>query len=306
MRVTQRSVAQLSLQGLNGNLAALQKLQQQLTSGKTISQPSDDPTGTNTSMMTRQGMAGATQQARNISDGQTFLDATDSSLQDIENQLQRVRSLTVQALNSGAQDGSTQADIATEVDGIRTSLIGSANQVVQGRPLFGGVTNGSKAYDDNGVYVGVGGANGVAVKPLNRRVSDVEAIRVDITGPEAFGTPGPGDMFGVVSSISAHMSDPTTGATDTAGLTQDLANLDKIINGLSTALADVGTRQARMQTAASNNQTQQLNLTAKLQDTENVDLPKTIMNMQIQQVGYQAALSVTAQSLQPTLVDFLK
>jgi flagellin-like hook-associated protein FlgL len=30
------------------------------------------------------------------------------------------------------------------------------------------------------------------------------------------------------------------------------------------------------------------------------------MNMQMQQVGYQAALSVTAQSLQPTLVDFLK
>lgn len=306
MRVTQRSIAQLSLQGLNGNLGALQKLQQQLTSGKTISRPSDDPTGTNTSMITRQDMAGATQNARNISDGQTFLDATDSALQNILDQVHRVRDLTVQALNSGSQGTGSQADTATEVDGIRKSLIGSANQVVQNRPLFGGITSGSKAYDDNGGYVGVGGANGIAVKPLNRRVSDVEAIRVDVTGPEAFGTPGPGDMFGVVSSISAHMSDPTTGATDTAGLTQDLANLDKVISGLTTALADVGTRQARMQTAASNNQTQQLNLTTKLQDTENIDLPKTIMNMQMQQVSYQAALSATAQSLQPTLVDFLK
>lgn len=308
MRVTQRSIAQMSLQGLNGNLAALQKLQQQLTSGKKISQPSDDPTGTNTAMITRQDMAGTSQQARNISDGQTFLNATDSALQGMLDQLHRVRDLTVQALNSGSQGTTSEAAIATEVNGIRQSLIGSANQVVQGRPLFGGNTNGSKAYDDNGNYVGVGGANGIAVTPLNRRVSDVEAIRVDITGPEAFGDPTSGkDMFGVISSISSHISPPPPAtATDTAGLTQDLANLDDVINGLSTALADVGTRQARMETAATNNQTQQLNLTAKLQDTEDIDMPKTIMNMQMQQVGYQAALSATAQSLQPTLVDFLK
>jgi flagellar hook-associated protein 3 FlgL len=110
----------------------------------------------------------------------------------------------------------------------------------------------------------------------------------------------------VISNIVSHVSDPTTHQTDPAGLTQDLKDLDNVLNGLSTALADVGTRQARMETAASVNQTQQLNLTSKLQDTEDVDMPKTIMNMQMQQVGYQAALSVTAQSLQPTLVDFLK
>jgi flagellar hook-associated protein 3 FlgL len=61
-----------------------------------------------------------------------------------------------------------------------------------------------------------------------------------------------------------------------------------------------------METAAGVNSSQQLSLQTKLSDTENVDLPKTIMNMQMQQVGYQAALSVTAQSLQKTLVDFLR
>ena len=47
MRITQRALAVNSLRGLNGNLAAVTKLQNQLTSGKTISTPSDDPTGTN-------------------------------------------------------------------------------------------------------------------------------------------------------------------------------------------------------------------------------------------------------------------
>src|SRR3954454_24133864 len=192
MRITQRAVTLTSLQGLNGNLAALAKMQQQLTSGKTISQPSDDPTGTNTSMITRLGIEGVTQHARNISDGQTFLDATDSALQNVLDQVRKVRDLTVQALNQGAQSPASQQAIATEVTGIRESLLGQANQVVQGRPLFGGVTNGSKAYDATGAYVGVGGANGIAVKPLERRISDVETIRVDLTGPEAFGDPAGG------------------------------------------------------------------------------------------------------------------
>lgn len=307
MRVTQRAITLTSLQGLNTNLAALQKLQQQLSSGKMISQPSDDPTGTNTSMVTRQDIAGNTQYARNISDGQTFLDATDSSLQNVLTQLQRVRTLTVQALNNGANDPASENDIATEVSGIRESLLGQVNQVVQGRPIFGGVTTGTQAYQEDPLtgdisYQGIGGTASVAAQPLTRRVSNVETIRVDITGPEAFGdatTPTGKDMFSVVKNITNDVNDPSA-------LSQDLADLDGVIQGVTTALADVGTREARMQTAATNNSTQSLSLQAKLSATEDIDMPKSIMNMQMQQVSYQAALKVTAQALQPTLLDFLR
>jgi len=300
MRITQRSLALNSLRGLNGNLAAVSKLQNQLTSGKTISAPSDDPTGTNTSMLTRQGMAGNAQQARNISDGHTFLDSSDSALQNMLDQVRRVRDLAVQALNTGSSSSASNVAIATEVNGVRDSLIAQANQVVQGKPIFGGVTSGNQAYGLNGTYLGVGGANGVPVHPVTRRVSDVEAIRVDITGPEAFGDPQSGkDLFAVVANIASHVGDATL-------LTTDLSDLDNVINGMTKAAADIGTRSARMDDAATVNSSQALALQAKLSDTEDVDLPKTIMELQMQQTGYQAALSVTAKSLQPTLVDFLK
>jgi flagellar hook-associated protein 3 FlgL len=300
VRITQRALAVNSLRGLNSQLTAVTKLQNQLTSGKTISKPSDDPTGTNTSMITRQGIAGNAQQARNISDGQNFLNATDSALQNMLDQVRKVRDLTVQALNTGSSSAASDTAIATEVNGVRQSLIGQANQVVQGRPIFGGVTTGNQAYNSAGVYVGTGGANGIAVQPVNRRVSDVEAIRVDITGPEAFGDPASGkDLFAVVGNVAAHVG-------DAAALTTDLSDLDAVIAKLTTAAADIGTRAARMDTAASVNSSQALTLQAKLSDTEDVDLPKTIMELQMQQTGYQAALSVTAKSLQPTLVDFLR
>jgi flagellar hook-associated protein 3 FlgL len=60
-----------------------------------------------------------------------------------------------------------------------------------------------------------------------------------------------------------------------------------------------------MDTAAQVNSTQQLNLTSLQSQTEDIDVAKTIMNLQMQQNAYQAALSATAKSIQPSLVQFL-
>ena len=49
-----------------------------------------------------------------------------------------------------------------------------------------------------------------------------------------------------------------------------------------------------------------LTLTMRLGETENVDLPETIMRLQMQQVGYEAALAATAKALSPTLLDYLR
>ena len=83
MRITQRSVMTTSLAGLNNNLAAVNKLQQQLTSGKTISTPSDSPTLTNRSLQTRSDMSALTQQSRNINDATTWLNTADSTLSEM-------------------------------------------------------------------------------------------------------------------------------------------------------------------------------------------------------------------------------
>jgi flagellar hook-associated protein 3 FlgL len=60
-----------------------------------------------------------------------------------------------------------------------------------------------------------------------------------------------------------------------------------------------------METAQQVNSELQLTLTSRQADIENVDLAKTIMNLNMQQTGYSAALSATAKAIQPTLLDFL-
>jgi flagellar hook-associated protein 3 FlgL len=93
---------------------------------------------------------------------------------------------------------------------------------------------------------------------------------------------------------------------DTTALSDDLKDLDGVINGMLAAAANVGTRSARMQTAATVNMSSALNLKTQLSNTEDIDLPKTIMELQMQQNGYQAALQATAKVISPTLLDFLK
>jgi flagellar hook-associated protein 3 FlgL len=306
MRITQRQIALTSLQGLNRNLDAIGRLQQQLTSGKTINKPSDDPTGTNAAMQVRQDLAGATQYARNISDGLGMLDATDSALQNMVKQVQRVRDLTVQASNDGAMSAASRAAIASEVSGLRDSLLGLANTRVQGQPIFGGVTSGPAAYDvATGAYQGLGGTRAVGataavpVMPVTRQVSEVDAIRVDITGPEAFGDPADGDLFALVGDIATDVVDQP------AALADRLNQLDAALDRMLTAAADIGTRTNRLETAQQVNSDLQLSLTSRSADIENVDLAKTIMNLQMQQTGYQAALGATAKAIQPSLLDFL-
>ncbi|MGQ4819371.1 hypothetical protein ACQ1ZK_19995, partial [Enterococcus faecium] len=82
---------------------------------------------------------------------------------------------------------------ATETASLRESLLGLANTTIGGRPLFGGITTGQRAYDSTtGAYLGTTGTD------VLRRVSQTEEVRVDISGPEAFGNPADGDLFALV------------------------------------------------------------------------------------------------------------
>ncbi|MGR6967612.1 flagellar hook-associated protein FlgL [Geodermatophilus sp. URMC 61] len=300
MRITHRAVTQTALLGLNTNLSSVAKLQRQLTSGKLISTPSDSPTGANTAMQVRQDQRAALQYARNITDGQGWLDETDSKLQSIVEHVHKVRALTVQGMNTGAMSAASREAIGVEVAQLREAMLGLANAGINGRPLFGGPTTGSAAYDAaTGGYTGVGGADDVPVQKIMRRVSDSEEIRIDITGPEAFGTPGDTDLFAVVDRIARNV------VGDPDELSADLTALDGALDRLLDVTAAVGARAARMDASAQLNADLQLTLTGQLEAVEDIDLAKTIMDLSQAEVGYKAALQATAKVIQPTLVDFL-
>ncbi len=135
-----------------------------------------------------------------------------------------------------------------------------------------------------------------------RTVGDASKVRVDASGVDIFGANGsPTQLFSVLESISANLRSGSTG-----GLDADLQNLDVAIGTIKTNRADVGARTNRIETSRTAADDRLLNVKSQLSEIEDIDLPNTIMQMQLQQTAYQAALQATAKVIQPSLMDFLR
>ncbi|NJC74187.1 flagellar hook-associated protein 3 [Planosporangium thailandense] len=292
-RVTERSISTNVLVGLQGNLKRLGDIQQRLSSGKQVSQPSDSPTAAVEIMQYRGQLATNDQYSRNADDALGWLGTIDTSVSSIISQVQQARQLTLTGMSNGA-GGSTdaRAALAAQVDQIRQSVIGVANTKYLDRPVFGGTTAGSAAFTSTGAYVGDSGL-------VARTVGDNVKVTVGESGPTYFGS-GSTQLFSVLSDISNHLT------TDPTQLAADLDNLDAALQTLQTAQSTVGARynQVTQMQQAANDRTDAL--TAQLSDVEDIDLPKTITDMMLQQNAYQAALGAAAKVVQPSLVDFLR
>ena len=294
MRVTPKLVAQRSLQNLQRNLSASAHTQEALSSGKQLSVPSDSPTGASQVLRLRGDIRATQQFQSNASDGLSLLTTLGSTLDGMSVTSRRVRDLTVQGMNSGSVSAEGRSAIAREVAQLYDGLLADANQTLMGRPIFGGATGEKTAYNRaTGLFVGD------ASTPVNRRISDTNVVRVDITGPEAFGPAG-NDLFAVVDRIAKDV------IANPANLGADLDALDAVMKTMQNAVADIGARSNRIELGQAAAVDRVLGLKARLTEVEDVDLPQAIMEQQMQQVAYQAALGATARVIQPSLLDFLR
>jgi flagellar hook-associated protein 3 FlgL len=298
-RVTDTSMATKALSDLQRSQARSQKLQSQISGGKLLTRPSDSPTGTVTSLQLRGEVRATQQYGRNAEDGLGWLGTIQDTLGDASSSVIRVRDLTVQALSSSNNDQSRQA-MAVEIDNIRQQLLGQANGKYMDRPVFGGTTPGGVAYQQDattGEMKYVGNDN-----PTTRTVGPNAKVRIETSGPEAFGEPGTDtELFTVLDTISKSIR-----SDDQDTLNKSLENLDTAHDLLKSALSDVGARYNRVEQMKQSADDHLLSVSSQLSDIEDVDLPKAIMELQIQQTSYQAALAATAKVIQPSLIDFLR
>jgi flagellar hook-associated protein 3 FlgL len=286
-RITQATIASTALRGLQGNLSRLQVLQNQLSSGKQISQPSDDPSGTVSAMTLRSRRTASEQYLRNIDTASGRLTVTDNTLTQLSDRLTAVRDLVVQARN-GSLGTESQAAISANVTAIKSEVVDLYNTTYLDRPIFGGTIPGVTTVDSTGAYQGND-------QPVTARISSDAVLRVDVSGTAAGANSVPGMLDTIASNIAAGS------ASDS-----DLSNIDAAASQVLQALGDVGARSARISTTRDMVDSHRLDLTSQISVNEDVDMPQAIMNLSAQQVGYQAALQSAAKIQQVSLVDFLK
>jgi flagellar hook-associated protein 3 FlgL len=289
--LTMTASAQRSLQTQQSRLA---ELQDKASSLNKISRPSDDPAATAQALETRSLLAANAQYGRNIDDGNTWLTAADSALEQATNVMQKIKDLTVLAGN-GTLPQSGKDAIANELTALNQDLVSIANTKHLGRNIFAGNSDKPEAFS---------GAvppafNGAGLSSVERRISATQTVRVDADGQKIFGS-GAGSVFEAVRSIAAGL----TGGT--APTSSQLVNLETGFNDIVNGRAEIGTRQAQLERAGSVNTDLEANLDAQKMGIEKLDLGSVIMDLKLQETNYQVALAATARVLQPTLMDFLR
>jgi flagellar hook-associated protein 3 FlgL len=293
IRSTERSISTRVLNNLQGNVNRMDDIQQRLSSGKQLSRPSDSPAGTTSALQLRGDIRVHEQYTRNTDDALGWLGTIDTALGSMGDQLIRARDMVLQGMSSGAGGSTTARDaLAGEIENLRGSLLGLANTTYLGRPVFGGATSTPQAYDTDGTYLGDD-------RGVERSIGDNTKLAVNVDGEKVFGKDGD-QLFAILQDVVDHLK------TDPSALGADLGRLDKAINSIHTQIADVGARTNRVEQMRQVADDRILTLKTQLSDIEDIDLPKTIVELNLQQTAYQAALAATARVVQPSLVDFLK
>ncbi|MFZ2464621.1 MAG: flagellar hook-associated protein FlgL [Caldibacillus thermoamylovorans] len=286
MRVTQSMLSNNMLRNLSNNYNKMGKLQDQLTTQKRITRPSDDPVVAMLGLGYRDSLNKVQQYSRNVSEATNWLDSTDDAISQGVKVLQRIRELTVQASNGTYEEGQRGA-IAVEVDQLKKQLETIAQTQVGGKYIFNGEnTNKAPA------------AGNFSYGDIELEIFDGIKLNVNTKGSELFKS-----VFNTLDSLKSKLEDKTASDTDISGF---LDTLDSEIDHFLKIQADVGAKQNRVDMMKDRLSSQETIATEIMSKNEDVEIEKVITELITQESVQRAALSVGARIIQPSLVDFLR
>jgi flagellar hook-associated protein 3 FlgL len=279
-------------------LADIQNVQSQLTtttnrlsSGKQITQPSDDPFGTSRALLYRGEIAANKQYQTNTNQATAWLNTTDTALSSISSDAARARDLLLEGAN-GSMSQTDKDAIADELDQLADSIKTAGNTQYAGSYVFSGTATQTQPFT-------VGGADTYAgnTQTINREIGQSVTMPVNITGDSV--------VSPVLAAIRQAAIDLRAGGTPGNLGTTDLQALDAATDNISETQAVVGARQNRL--AAAGSRLQQLNVaqSQQLSDVEDADMAQTMIDFSTQSAVYQAALKAGANLIQPSLMNFL-
>jgi flagellar hook-associated protein 3 FlgL len=301
-RITTQMTAQNLLANINQSMDRIATTQQELSTGKKINQPSDNPYGTSLSLQLNNQLAGLNDYANNVSDGTGWAQAGNAALSDITNAVQRIRELVVGASNGTLTQADMSAD-AAEVGQLVDQIKQDANTQYNGQYIFSGAATSTQPYQpgSNDAYAGDTGQVSRMIGPNTSVAVNANLSGVLGTGQTVAGQPaGDGRLLNTLRNVVDAMQSGNSGA-----LSGTLSQLDTNLNSLTGLTAGVGATTDRLQMASSRIQSLQAADTEVLSNTQDADMAQTEVDFSTEQAALTAALQAGAHIVQQSLMDFL-
>ncbi|KTG27920.1 flagellin [Idiomarina sp. WRN-38] len=268
--------ALIGQQNLGRAQDAQQTAMERLSSGLRINSAKDDAAGQAIANRMSSQITGLNQASRNANDGISLSQTAEGSLDQINDNLQRIRELTVQAqngTNSGADIDSIQKEVNQRLEEI--------NRVTEETEFNGTALFSQTAATSFGIQVGT---------------DDNEKININISSASGWNSYTSAGTAGITGgsvtsrSISANGFDVMSSTS--------LATLDTMINKVDSSRSDLGAVQNRFESAIANIETTSINLSSARSRIEDADYAKEVSNMTRAGILQQAGTSVLAQANQ--------
>lgn len=290
MRISTTTMYEQSLSALNRQQGEFLKTGLQLSSGRRVVNPSDDPQAASLAVGVEQAKAVDEQYANARVSARNSLSQEESVLSSTADFIVRARTLLVQAGNGTLGDADRNA-IAQELNGIYQGLLGQANsRDGNGRYLFGGHQDGTPPFvqdaDGRVSYVGDEGVKA-------QHVDSARMMPSTDNGRAIFASAEDADLFGALKDMIDVLSTPVQDEAGRANLQSTLASasaqLDKSFDNVLSVRASVGARLNELDVLDVVGSNRMLNYEQVLSDRLDLDYNKAISEYTLRQVGLQAA-----------------
>lgn len=249
--INTNSLSLITQNNINKNQSALSSSIERLSSGLRINSAKDDAAGQAIANRFTSNIKGLTQAARNANDGISLAQTTEGALSEINNNLQRVRELTVQATTGTNSD----SDLSSIQDEIKSRL--SEIDRVSGQTQFNGVNVLAK---DGSMKIQVGANDGetitIDLKKIDSKTLGLDGFNVNgaqkVTAGELisqFGATGTdnyktgADTYNVdVISGEVKSADKSQYISSVDGKFTDAASIDNDAKFSATDITDLATK----------------------------------------------------------------
>ena len=220
MRIATSQIFEQQTSSIDNLVAQQSQLGTEISSGKRVTKPSDDPTHIAQDLSLRTQIAQGNQTGDNVANLSAELTTVDGALSSVTDVMQKARALAV----SGASDALTAPQrkaIATQVDGLLGELVGLGNTQYAGKYVFGGTANLTQA------PVKAGGTPTSSVTFSGNLHSQQEllpsgqAVPSSVTVQQAFNfssTDGSPDAFQTLINLRNALAQGTVADTSQAGV----------------------------------------------------------------------------------------
>lgn len=297
MRVTGNMVTNNLLYNLQNSAERLQKYQDQISSGKRISRPSDDPRAAVTALRLRNALKETERYISNINDAKGWMQSTETALGHMTEILVRASELAGRGANDTLPPESKRA-LAEEIGELLKEAIQIGNSSHGGRYIFGGhntITEPLSMSDEITCNSGYG--------EISREISPGITIITNISGQTAF-MDGPG-VLSSLKNLKIALEDAASGG-DAGSVSSAMESVKESLEYVLALRANMGARINRLELNLDRLTKARIDITALLSTEEDTDVLEAAIKLATEDTAYQAGLAVGAKIIQPSLIDFLR